>query len=137
MQRPRSSSQHRKAEAGAAQHRPRAHAPAPEGADGEASHERTDVAERRPAGARRRSSRRCTGRVVGDKMNKTITVLVERRVKHPIYGKFVTPVEQVPRARREERVQGRRPGRDRRLPEAREDQGLPGVPANSRTARIV
>ena len=31
-----------------------------------------------------------TGRVVGDKMNKTITVLVERRVKHPLYGKFVT-----------------------------------------------
>jgi small subunit ribosomal protein S17 len=31
-----------------------------------------------------------TGRVVGDKMNKTVTVLVERRVQHPIYGKFVT-----------------------------------------------
>ena len=30
------------------------------------------------------------GRVVGDKMDKTVTVLVERRVKHPIYGKFVT-----------------------------------------------
>ena len=31
-----------------------------------------------------------TGRVVSDKMNKTVTVLVERRVKHPIYGKVVT-----------------------------------------------
>ena len=31
-----------------------------------------------------------TGRVVGDKMNKTITVLVERRVKHALYGKYVT-----------------------------------------------
>ena len=31
-----------------------------------------------------------TGRVVGDKMDKTVTVLVERRVKHPLYGKFVT-----------------------------------------------
>ncbi len=30
-----------------------------------------------------------TGRVVSDKMNKTVTVLVERRVKHPIYGKVV------------------------------------------------
>ena len=30
-----------------------------------------------------------TGRVVSDKMNKGITVLVERRVKHPLYGKFV------------------------------------------------
>lgn len=31
-----------------------------------------------------------TGRVVSDKMQKTVTVLVERRVKHPLYGKFVT-----------------------------------------------
>ena len=31
-----------------------------------------------------------TGRVVSDKMDKTVTVLVERRVKHPIYGKVVT-----------------------------------------------
>ena len=29
------------------------------------------------------------GRVVSDKMDKTITVLVERRVKHPLYGKFI------------------------------------------------
>ena len=29
------------------------------------------------------------GRVTSDKMNKTVTVLVERRVKHPIYGKVV------------------------------------------------
>ncbi len=30
-----------------------------------------------------------TGRVVSDKMNKTITVLVERKVKHPLYKKYV------------------------------------------------
>ncbi|MDR0790540.1 MAG: 30S ribosomal protein S17 [Bacteroidales bacterium] len=30
-----------------------------------------------------------TGVVVSDKMDKTITVLVERKVKHPKYGKFV------------------------------------------------
>ncbi len=29
------------------------------------------------------------GRVVSNKMDKTITVLVERKVKHPVYGKFV------------------------------------------------
>ncbi|MCC7327842.1 MAG: 30S ribosomal protein S17 [Burkholderiales bacterium] len=29
------------------------------------------------------------GRVVSDKMNKTVTVLIERRVKHPLYGKIV------------------------------------------------
>jgi len=30
-----------------------------------------------------------TGVVSSDKMDKTITVAVERKVKHPIYGKFV------------------------------------------------
>ena len=33
-----------------------------------------------------------TGRVVSDKMDKTVTVLVERRVKHPLYGKVVTQI---------------------------------------------
>ena len=31
-----------------------------------------------------------TGRVVSNKMDKTITVLVERRVKHPVNGKYLT-----------------------------------------------
>lgn len=35
-------------------------------------------------------TRTATGKVVSDKMDKTITVLIERRVKHPIYGKFIT-----------------------------------------------
>ncbi len=30
------------------------------------------------------------GRVVSDKMMNTVTVLVERRVKHPLYGKVIT-----------------------------------------------
>ena len=30
-----------------------------------------------------------TGRVISDKMDKTVTVLVERRVMHPIYKKFI------------------------------------------------
>ncbi|MFB0999787.1 MAG: 30S ribosomal protein S17 [Colwellia sp.] len=30
------------------------------------------------------------GRVVSDKMDKSITVLIERRVKHPMYGKYLT-----------------------------------------------
>jgi small subunit ribosomal protein S17 len=33
--------------------------------------------------------RRLTGRIVSDKMDKTVTVLVERRVQHPLYNKFV------------------------------------------------
>ena len=30
-----------------------------------------------------------TGRVVSDKMDKTVTVLVDRRVMHPLYKKFI------------------------------------------------
>ncbi|SMF54953.1 30S ribosomal protein S17 [Pseudogulbenkiania subflava] len=33
--------------------------------------------------------RSLTGKVVSDKMDKTVTVLVERKVKHPIYGKII------------------------------------------------
>lgn len=33
--------------------------------------------------------RTLSGKVVSDKMDKTITVLIERKVKHPIYGKYV------------------------------------------------
>jgi small subunit ribosomal protein S17 len=37
-----------------------------------------------------KTPRSLTGRVVSDKMNKTVTVLVERRVTHPLYGKVIT-----------------------------------------------
>lgn len=33
--------------------------------------------------------RSVTGKVVSDKMNKTIVVQIERKVKHPLYGKYV------------------------------------------------
>ena len=33
--------------------------------------------------------RTLTGTVTSDKMDKSITVMIERRVKHPIYGKFI------------------------------------------------
>ncbi|MCB8880757.1 30S ribosomal protein S17 [Acidisoma cellulosilytica] len=35
------------------------------------------------------SKRVLSGRVVSDKMDKTVTVLVERRVMHPLYKKFI------------------------------------------------
>jgi small subunit ribosomal protein S17 len=35
------------------------------------------------------NTRTVTGRVISDKMDKSITVLVERKVAHPIYGKYV------------------------------------------------
>ena len=34
-------------------------------------------------------ARAVSGVVVSDRMEKSITVLVERRVKHPVYGKFI------------------------------------------------
>jgi len=36
-----------------------------------------------------KNRRRLTGRVVRDKMNKTVTVRVDRMVRHPLYGKYV------------------------------------------------
>ena len=36
-----------------------------------------------------KSTRLVTGRVISDKMDKTITVLVERKVAHPIYKKYM------------------------------------------------
>ena len=33
--------------------------------------------------------RTLTGKIVSDKMDKTVVVLVERKVKHPLYGKVV------------------------------------------------
>jgi len=36
------------------------------------------------------SSRTLSGKILSDKMDKSITVLVERRVRHPVYGKILT-----------------------------------------------
>lgn len=35
------------------------------------------------------NKRTLIGRVVSDKMDKTVTVLIERRVKHPMYDKII------------------------------------------------
>jgi len=34
-------------------------------------------------------TRTLRGQVVSDRMDKTVTVLVERRVRHPLYGKYI------------------------------------------------
>jgi small subunit ribosomal protein S17 len=39
--------------------------------------------------AKTKLTRTLVGKVVSNKMDKTVTVLVERRVKHPVYGKYV------------------------------------------------
>ncbi len=44
----------------------------------------TDAQQAKPA-----LKRTLVGRVVSNKMQKTVTVLVERKVKHPIYGKYI------------------------------------------------
>jgi small subunit ribosomal protein S17 len=36
-----------------------------------------------------KKQRTVQGRVVSNKMDKTVTVLVERQVKHPLYGKYI------------------------------------------------
>jgi small subunit ribosomal protein S17 len=41
------------------------------------------------AEAKQKVRRTATGRVVSNKADKTIVVVVERRVKHPVYGKFM------------------------------------------------
>ncbi|MCK4493526.1 MAG: 30S ribosomal protein S17 [Methylococcales bacterium] len=33
--------------------------------------------------------RTMTGRVISNKMDKTVSVLVERMIKHPVYGKYI------------------------------------------------
>ncbi|PMR74243.1 30S ribosomal protein S17 [Billgrantia endophytica] len=39
--------------------------------------------------AEEKKARTLTGKVVSDKMEKSIVVMVERRERHPIYGKYV------------------------------------------------
>ncbi len=42
-----------------------------------------------------KSARTITGKVISNKMYKSISVLIERRVKHPVYGKYVTKSSKV------------------------------------------
>lgn len=37
----------------------------------------------------KKNTRTLVGRVVSDKMDKTVTVLIENRTKHPLYGKII------------------------------------------------
>lgn len=47
------------------------------------------------AGSDAAKVRRTMGRVVSDKMDKSVTVSVERRVKHPVYGKYIRRTKKV------------------------------------------
>jgi small subunit ribosomal protein S17 len=37
----------------------------------------------------KKEQRTMTGRVVSDKMDKTVSVAIERLIKHPVYGKYI------------------------------------------------
>jgi len=43
----------------------------------------------------KKRTRTLTGKVVSNKMDKSITVLVERKVRHPVYGKYMTKSSKV------------------------------------------
>ena len=36
-----------------------------------------------------KAQRTVIGRVVSDKMNKSVSVAIERLIKHPVYGKYI------------------------------------------------
>ncbi len=47
------------------------------------------MSENKQAAADKSAPRLIEGRVVSNKADKTVTVLVERQVKHPLYGKYI------------------------------------------------
>ena len=67
------------------------------------------------------------GIVVSDKNAKTVVVEVERRYTHPLLQQDRAPLEEVPRARREQHVQGRRHGADRGERADLEEQAVGGA----------
>ncbi|MGY2131350.1 30S ribosomal protein S17 [Hymenobacter sp. HD11105] len=50
----------------------------------------TNTDQQTPATVERNLRKEITGRVSSSKMDKSITVVVEEKQKHPIYGKFVS-----------------------------------------------
>ena len=59
--------------------------------------------------AERNMRKTAVGRVVSDKMDKTIVIAIQDSVKHPIYGKVIKRTVKQEGPRREQRVPRRRP----------------------------
>jgi len=75
------------------------------------------MAEVIPQEAAPRAARKArVGTVVSDKMDKTITVAIERQVKHPIYGKFI---KQTTKLKAHDETNDARPGDTVRIQETR------------------
>jgi len=53
------------------------------------------MADMTKTGTERGTRKTRVGRVVSDKMQKTVVVALERRVAHPVYGKMVTRTKKV------------------------------------------
>jgi small subunit ribosomal protein S17 len=43
----------------------------------------------------KKEQRTMTGRVVSDKMDKSVSVAIERLIKHPVYGKYIRRTSKV------------------------------------------
>jgi len=43
----------------------------------------------------KKNTRTLSGRVISDKMNQTVSVAIERRVQHPVYGKYIRQTSKV------------------------------------------
>ena len=53
------------------------------------------MSEQEAAAENRKTQRTVIGRVVSDKMNKSVSVSIERVIKHPVYGKYVRRTSKV------------------------------------------
>ena len=78
--------------------------------------------QRRPRASK--NQRKLVGRVVSNKMQKTVVVQVERRVRTPMMGKIITRSSKYHAHVAERRLRRGRPGRDRRVPADLENQVL-------------
>ena len=67
-----------------------------------------------------------TGRVTSDKMDKTVTVLVDRRVMHPLYKKFIRRSKNYAAHDEAQPLQDRRRGSHRGMPADQQAQDLAG-----------
>ena len=76
------------------------------------------------AQARQEGNRTLVGRVVSDARAKTVTVLVERRTKHELYGKIVARSRKYHAHDEKGEYKHGRCGRDQRNPPDVQDQGL-------------
>ena len=53
------------------------------------------MSEQKPAAANEKRKRTMTGRVVSSKMQKTVSVAIERVVRHPVFGKYIRRTTQL------------------------------------------